>query len=69
MELVGVYVHSEAKEGRDAGELCGLPPFGITATRNIDTIIAPKPDVDEDWNLRRSGWRCSKTIPPPAGTE
>jgi 2,4-diaminopentanoate dehydrogenase len=44
MELVGVYVHSEAKEGRDAGELCGLPPVGVTATCNIDSIIALKPD-------------------------
>lgn len=44
MELVGVYVHSEAKEGRDAGELCGLPPVGVKATRNIDQIIALKPD-------------------------
>ena len=44
MELVGVYVHAKAKEGRDAGELCGLPPVGIAATRNIDAIIALKPD-------------------------
>lgn len=44
MELVGVYVHSEAKEGRDAGELCGLPNVGVTATRDIDSIIALKPD-------------------------
>jgi hypothetical protein len=44
MELVGVYVHSEAKEGRDAGELCGVPPVGVRATRNIDEIIALKPD-------------------------
>jgi hypothetical protein len=44
MELVGVYVHSEAKEGRDAGELCGLPPVGVAATRDIDKIIALKPD-------------------------
>ncbi len=44
MKLVGVYVHSEAKDGRDAGELCGLPPVGITATRDIDKIIALKPD-------------------------
>jgi 4-hydroxy-tetrahydrodipicolinate reductase len=43
-ELVGVYVHSEAKEGRDAGELCGLPPVGVAATRDIDAIIALKPD-------------------------
>ena len=44
MKLVGVYVHSEAKEGRDAGELCGLPTVGVTATRSIDKIIALKPD-------------------------
>ena len=44
MDLVGVYVHSEAKEGRDAGELCGLAPIGLKATRDIDKIIALKPD-------------------------
>lgn len=44
MELVGVYVHSESKDGRDAGELCGLAPIGIRATRDIDKIIALKPD-------------------------
>jgi 2,4-diaminopentanoate dehydrogenase len=44
MELVGVYVHSEAKDGRDAGELCGLPPVGVKATRDIAKIIALQPD-------------------------
>jgi hypothetical protein len=44
MKLVGVYVHSESKDGRDAGELCGIAPVGISATRNIDQIIALKPD-------------------------
>ena len=44
MDLVGVYVHSESKDGQDAGELCGLPPTGITATRDIARIIALKPD-------------------------
>ncbi len=43
-DLVGVYVYSEEKEGRDAGELCGVEPTGITATRNIEDIIAAKPD-------------------------
>jgi 4-hydroxy-tetrahydrodipicolinate reductase len=43
-ELVGVYVHSVDKEGRDAGELCGLPPTGVKATRQIEKIIALKPD-------------------------
>jgi 4-hydroxy-tetrahydrodipicolinate reductase len=44
MKLVGVYVHSEAKVGRDAGDLCGLPPVGVIATRSIEQIIALKPD-------------------------
>jgi 4-hydroxy-tetrahydrodipicolinate reductase len=44
MTLVGVRVFSAAKEGRDAGELCGLPPVGVKATRDIDAIIALKPD-------------------------
>jgi 4-hydroxy-tetrahydrodipicolinate reductase len=43
-DLVGVYVHSEAKAGRDAGELCGLPETGVLATRDIEAIIALKPD-------------------------
>jgi hypothetical protein len=40
LELAGVYVHSQAKVGRDAGELCGLAPVGVTATADIDEIIA-----------------------------
>jgi 2,4-diaminopentanoate dehydrogenase len=44
LELVGVYVHSESKVGRDAGDLCGLDPVGITATNRIEDIIALKPD-------------------------
>ena len=37
-ELVGVYVHSAEKDGQDAGTLCGLPPTGAKATRDIATI-------------------------------
>ena len=44
LELVGLHVHSEAKEGQDAGELSGIDPIGVKATRNIDNIIALKPD-------------------------
>ena len=44
LSLVGLYVHSEAKAGRDAGELCGLGPIGVRATRKIDEIIALEPD-------------------------
>lgn len=44
LDLVGVYVYSEAKEGRDAGELCGLGPLGVRATRDIEEICAARPD-------------------------
>jgi 4-hydroxy-tetrahydrodipicolinate reductase len=40
LELVGVWVHSADKAGRDAGELCGLPPTGVLATNDVDTLIA-----------------------------
>jgi hypothetical protein len=40
LTLAGLYVHSAEKAGRDAGELCGLGPVGITATRDIDEIVA-----------------------------
>jgi 2,4-diaminopentanoate dehydrogenase len=43
-ELVGVYVHSAAKDGKDAGELCGLPPTGVKATRDIEAVIRARPD-------------------------
>lgn len=44
LTLVGLYVYSESKAGRDAGELCGLPPVGVKATHNIDDILALKAD-------------------------
>jgi 4-hydroxy-tetrahydrodipicolinate reductase len=39
LSLTGLYVYSPEKAGRDAGELCGLGPTGIAATRDIDEII------------------------------
>jgi 4-hydroxy-tetrahydrodipicolinate reductase len=44
LELVGVYVHSAEKAGRDAGELAGIAPVGIAATNREDDILALKPD-------------------------
>jgi 4-hydroxy-tetrahydrodipicolinate reductase len=40
LELAGLYVYSDAKVGRDAGELCGLDPVGVTATSDVDEIVA-----------------------------
>lgn len=39
LELAGVYVTSPAKAGQDAGDLCGLPGTGVTATNDIDQIL------------------------------
>jgi 4-hydroxy-tetrahydrodipicolinate reductase len=40
LDLVGVYVHSAEKVGRDAGELCGLGTTGVNATRDIEDVLA-----------------------------
>ena len=40
LELAGVYVTSAAKDGRDAGDLCGLPPTAVAATSDIAKILA-----------------------------
>jgi hypothetical protein len=44
LDLVGVYVHSAAKVGRDAGVLAGIGPIGIAATNKIEDVLALKPD-------------------------
>lgn len=44
LDVVGVYVHSANKVGRDAGELAGIAPIGVAATNSIDDVIALKPD-------------------------
>ncbi|MFI1212947.1 dihydrodipicolinate reductase [Streptomyces sp. NPDC020802] len=44
MDLVGVFVYDRAKDGVDAGELCGEAPTGIIATRDRKAIT----DLDAD---------------------
>src|ERR1700754_3511639 len=44
-ELTGVWVSSEAKAGKDAAELAGLDgSTGITATTDLDAILAADPE-------------------------
>jgi 2,4-diaminopentanoate dehydrogenase len=45
LELVGLWVHSEEKAGRDAGELCGLDPVGVAATNDVDALLALDADA------------------------
>jgi 4-hydroxy-tetrahydrodipicolinate reductase len=44
LDLVGLYVYSEDKVGRDAGELCGVASTGVLATRDVGEILALQPD-------------------------
>jgi 4-hydroxy-tetrahydrodipicolinate reductase len=44
MELVGCFAWSDDKVGRDVGELVGVGPVGVTATDDVDALLATKPD-------------------------
>jgi len=44
-ELVGAYVTSEEKHGRDVGEIVGIGPIGVTATTDTDEILALDADA------------------------
>ncbi|KXW65514.1 hypothetical protein MPHL43072_17295 [Mycolicibacterium phlei DSM 43072] len=65
LELVGCYAWSKDKVGRDVGELCGIEPLGVTATDDVDALLALKPDcvvynpmfadVDEMVRILRAG--------------
>jgi hypothetical protein len=65
LELVGVRVYGEDKDGRDAGELCGLGPIGVEATRDGEALVrlqadcvcyAPlTPELDDVCRLLESG--------------
>src|SRR3954471_8711434 len=44
-DLIGVWVSSDAKVGKDAGELAGLDAStGVLATNDLDAIIAARPE-------------------------
>ena len=44
-ELVGVGVHDPAKVGVDAGRIAGIGPLGVTATDDIEALVALRPDA------------------------
>ena len=44
IELAGLWVHSPAKAGRDAGTFCGRPPTGVKATTDADALLAMDAD-------------------------
>ena len=40
LELVGAFVYSDSKAGRDIGDIAGIGQIGVTATNDPDEIIA-----------------------------
>lgn len=72
LELVGLWVSSGAKAGKDAGELCGLGPVGITATTSVEELLALDADcvsymrqgfdVDEVCAILESGKSIATTL-------
>jgi hypothetical protein len=73
LELVGCWVHSKAKAGKDVGEIVGTAPLGVLATDSVDDILALDadaviyapllPNVGEVTALLRSG----KNVVSPVG--
>jgi len=43
--IVGHYVHDPRKAGLDSGELVGAAATGLRTTRDLDALIALRPDV------------------------
>ena len=55
LELVGALVYSDDKAGRDVGEIAGIDPIGVIATKDVDEILALDADcvlfhAQGDWN-------------------
>ena len=44
LELVGCWVHSADKDGRDVGELIGEDPIGVAASTDVDALLATDAD-------------------------
>ena len=44
LDVVGVWVNSAGKVGKDAGELAGVAPIGVKATNSVEEILALKAD-------------------------
>lgn len=78
-ELVGVWVSSEEKAGKDAGEIAGIAPIGVIATTDVEALIATDADcvhftpavqdIDLVCRLLRSGKNVVSPIGPYYRTE
>lgn len=62
LELVGCWVHSAAKSGKDVGEIIGSPPLGVIATNSIDDVLALDADAVIYAPLLPSGRRSRRAV-------
>jgi 2,4-diaminopentanoate dehydrogenase len=73
LDLVGCWVHSQDKAGKDVGEIVGTESLGVTATNSVEDVLALDadaviyapllPNPDEVAALLRSG----KNVVTPVG--
>jgi hypothetical protein len=45
LKLAGMYVFSDEKAGKDAGEIAGIGKLGVKATSDVEKIVAMEADV------------------------
>ncbi len=80
LEVAGAFVYAADKVGRDAGEICGIQPIGVTATDDREEILAlaadcvlymaqgdanPKGALDDVCSLLASGKNVVSTAVTP----
>jgi hypothetical protein len=80
MELVGAYVYSDEKNGRDVGDIAGIGAIGVTATNDRDEILGldadcviymamgednPEPAIKDICDLLASGKNVVSTSVTP----
>ena len=62
LELVDVVVHSDAKVGYDAGELCGIEAIGVIATNDPGAMLGVGEQVLGRWvRLQRQALSAGDT--------
>lgn len=65
LELAGVVVHAEAKDGKDAGDLCGMPATGVIATRARTWPRSARRTPSISAAVTRAGARWAARDTPP----
>ncbi|WP_435770299.1 NAD(P)H-dependent amine dehydrogenase family protein [Nocardioides sp. SYSU DS0651] len=73
LELVGCWVHGEDKHGKDVGDIVGADPIGVTATTDVDELLALDADcvvyspLMADESVVAAILRSGKNVVTPVG--